>query len=410
MSGRPDQINLLAEEMTRAGRAWQDSGEELERILRGLGLSTGAARSIGRAGRWVADQKRDLERRRDELLKTDQQQVVQAAANAAQLALAQRGKTGNPLEKAWNDYAHHYLPGLWEGSKDLGLSALASNPLSAPVYYAFDADGWAERGPIGQVKGLIDGAQHPVQFAKAVANWEEWKNDPIRAFGHVVPGLVLTIATGGGGIKAVGRIRAKLKTSKPSPDAERGHAAEAKPSTPPEQPKPADKTPPKPASGDVKVGGKPSGDKKVAGGGGTTPSGDVKPRVPEYTAQQLKELSDAAGGLRGVYEQHGPELAGKVIGQETLSLSSGKRLHIMRRVEELGLPQQGAADVAMAAAQRAWGSAGQIRLPDGRIAVVPGHPTVPDTFVVGKDGEITLRRSRRIFEKGSAKARVEFLD
>jgi hypothetical protein len=61
----------------------------------------------------------------------------------------------------------------------------------------------------------------------------------------------------------------------------------------------------------------------------------------------------------------------------------------------LELSKAEAADAAMAAAQRAWGQAGQIKLPSGEIAVVPGHPSVPETFVVGADGKISVRKSKR---------------
>jgi hypothetical protein len=62
-SGNPDQLNLLAGELTRTGRGWEDAGQMLGGILGGLGLSRGPGVTIGRAGSWAVSEKRDLERR-----------------------------------------------------------------------------------------------------------------------------------------------------------------------------------------------------------------------------------------------------------------------------------------------------------------------------------------------------------
>jgi hypothetical protein len=96
-SGSPEQLNLLAGELTRTGRGWEDAGQMLGRILGGLGLSRGPGVTIGRAGSWAVSEKRDLERRRDELLKSDGSDVpvpigvAQASLDAAAMwALAER--------------------------------------------------------------------------------------------------------------------------------------------------------------------------------------------------------------------------------------------------------------------------------------------------------------------------------
>jgi Alpha/beta hydrolase len=95
LSGSPEQLNLVVGELTRAGRGWEDAGKILGGILGGLGLSRGPGVTIGQAGSWAVSEKRDLERRRDELLKTDGIgdffSVVEAPLNAlAMRALAER--------------------------------------------------------------------------------------------------------------------------------------------------------------------------------------------------------------------------------------------------------------------------------------------------------------------------------
>lgn len=186
-SGSPEKLDKLNAELTRASNSWQDAAQALSEILANLGLTTAPARTISRAAQTVSDQKPEVRRSRDELLKTDRQPVVQSA------------KTGNPLRDGWNAYAHHYLPGLGQGVKDMGLSALASNPTTAPFYIAIKPKGWLQRGPVGQIQGLAQGVQHPVAFAKAAVNWEEWKRDPVRAFGEAAPTIVITAITGGTG-------------------------------------------------------------------------------------------------------------------------------------------------------------------------------------------------------------------
>lgn len=184
-SGSPAALDQLSTELTRAANSWQDAAQALSEILANLGLSTVPARTISRAAQSTSDQKPAIRRSREELLKTDQ--VVQPA------------KTGDMLRDGWNAYVHHYLPGLGQGLKDMGLSALAGNPTTAPFYLAIKPKGWLERGPVGQIQGLAQGVQHPIAFAKAAVNWEEWKRDPVRAFGEAAPTIVITAVTGGTG-------------------------------------------------------------------------------------------------------------------------------------------------------------------------------------------------------------------
>ncbi len=53
-------------------------------------------------------------------------------------------------------------------------------------------------------KGLVYGVTHPVEFAKAVTNWEMWLDNPARALGQLVPEVALALATAGAGGAAKG--------------------------------------------------------------------------------------------------------------------------------------------------------------------------------------------------------------
>ncbi|MFC9969999.1 hypothetical protein ACFVH6_03740 [Spirillospora sp. NPDC127200] len=460
-SGSPELLGSLGSELAQAGRSWQEAGHALAQTLTGLGLSAAPGTRVRHAGDWLSAQRQDLERRRAELLKSDQPQPapVPVCTVKAVTPGAPARQEKPSLKGAWKGYLNHYLPGVLNGAKDIGLAGLAANPWTAPVYLAVSPKGWVQRGPIGQLKGLYQGVQDPVAFAKAMVDWEEWTRDPLRALGEAGPGIILTVVTGGtaAGSGAATRLGAgarnlggKVKNIRPTgretpdnglPGAARGvkpDSLETSKPTPPPAPKPPAKPPEQgdimvagpprssapPSPGDRKVAGTP--DKKVAGPGGIiqpSASGDrkvadgvgsftqlPKAKYAHYSADELQALTDAAGGLRGVYERHGADIAGVVIGAEAKEIKSGQRAHIVRRVTELGLPQQEAASAAMYAAQRTWGQAGQIELPNGDIAVVPGHPAVPDTFVVSPDGKMTVRKSHRWYNEDTKKLDIKFLD
>ncbi|WP_067832217.1 hypothetical protein [Actinomadura kijaniata] len=402
-SGSPNLLNTLAAELSQAGAAWQNAGGSLARVLTGLGLDPTPGTRIRQAGQWLSGQRQDLEHRRTELLKEEQ---LHTALATARIALSQHDAP------PWQGYWRSYLPGVWDSLKDIGLAGLAGNPWTAPYYLMIDPDGWRERGPIGQLKGLYEGVQDPVALAKAAIDWEEWKRDPLRAYGRLGPNIVLTVLTGGAGATSrlgtgVRTLSGKTRPEGKPPGTELAKAGKDLPPTPLKTAKP---TPP-PDPGDVRVAGpdKTPPDRKVAGSGG---SAEQQPKVGfgHHSDEQLRKLATASGGLRGVYEQHGAGLLGTVIGAEAKQLTSGRRAHIVERVNGLGLPRREAAEAAMHAAQRAWGQAGQIALPNGDIAVVPGHPTVPDTFVVSGNGTVTMRRSTRWYDEEAKEVRIEFLD
>lgn len=72
-----------------------------------------------------------------------------------------------------------------------------------PTYALVDPDGYVEN-LAGMGKGLVYGVTHPVEFAKAVTNWDMWLDNPARALGQLVPELALALATAGAGGAAKG--------------------------------------------------------------------------------------------------------------------------------------------------------------------------------------------------------------
>lgn len=196
-SGSPQALTALSTELARVAGAWESSARVLSGILGGLALPTTPARTISGAARRVSSQRADVERRRAELLKAEQQ-ITQNALTGIRTFL-NTPKRKPPLQAAWDAQFKHFLPGVGTGVKDLGLMSLAYNPVSAPFYFALNRDGWMNRGPVGQAKTLYQAVQHPGLFLKSIVDWEQWKKDPMRAYGETVPSLIIAAATMGTG-------------------------------------------------------------------------------------------------------------------------------------------------------------------------------------------------------------------
>ena len=83
--------------------------------------------------------------------------------------------------------------GVGESVRDLAEFAWSVSPIRRMV----DPVGYSQT-MTGLVKGLWYGVTHPVEFGKAVIDWDTWKRDPMRALGHLVPDFLGTLFSGGG--------------------------------------------------------------------------------------------------------------------------------------------------------------------------------------------------------------------
>jgi hypothetical protein len=88
-----------------------------------------------------------------------------------------------------------------------------------PTYLATDPKGYLDNLEL-LGKGVLYGVANPQEFGKALLDWDTWKDDPARALGHLVPDLLLALATAGAGSAARG-----ARGAIAAPDA--GKAAEA---------------------------------------------------------------------------------------------------------------------------------------------------------------------------------------
>lgn len=105
------------------------------------------------------------------------------------------------LARAWGGITQFGL-GVWDAT--YGMAEFAWS--MGPTRMMLDPEGWTE-DVVALGQGVWYGVQNPVEFAKAVTNWDMWADNPARALGQLVPDLVLTLATAGGGAVATGARR-----------------------------------------------------------------------------------------------------------------------------------------------------------------------------------------------------------
>ncbi|MCD0452024.1 hypothetical protein LO762_22935 [Actinocorallia sp. API 0066] len=261
-SGDPGLLDRLIAELDAAGPAWDDAGRELAGLLTGLGLDAAPGARVRTAGAWVGAQAGDLRRRRFALIALGD---APAFAAPSPTGGEPDDRAESPTAKAVDLYVRHYLPGLAHGTKELGLLALATNPVTALPYAMLDHREWLARTPVGMLQGLWAGREDPVGFAKAMVNWDLWLTDPVRAFGEAVPGIVLTVATFGTGAPANAATRLGQTATRfartsphhprpPDPQAPDGHGSPA--GLDPQDPRTPD-APDNPKVSDVPMGAAP---------------------------------------------------------------------------------------------------------------------------------------------------------
>ncbi len=261
VGGDPDRLNTLSRELGSAGRSWEDAGATLAALLARLGLDPGSGRGVGQSGEWVTSQVREVNRRRDELLKRQPQPGAPGRPAALGASVADpapgSGLSGDPGSDfgtsddfGTGDFGaptdpDHVIDSIGDkvfAAAEGGADALGLRPLGDAVRFlndnvakpigrpftkgavegtidlgkslwdfsifraATDFEGFAKS--VGGLKdGLEYGVQHPVEFAGAIVDWDTLTTDPIRWFGKLVPDAIITVTTAGGGSAASGATR-----------------------------------------------------------------------------------------------------------------------------------------------------------------------------------------------------------
>ncbi|MQA84487.1 MAG: hypothetical protein GEV03_07655 [Streptosporangiales bacterium] len=104
-----------------------------------------------------------------------------------------RSFVGDNIRAYWEG-TKSFWTGFGEATVELGEFALKVQP----QYAMIDPAGYIEHST-SLASGLIWGAQHPVEFGKAIIDLDTWKTDPARAFGRLGPEALLAAATAGAG-------------------------------------------------------------------------------------------------------------------------------------------------------------------------------------------------------------------
>ncbi len=190
----------LHEHAVAAGRAWQAQVEQYEADARAARTADDPVRALDRLVPPPADDPGADDRGRAETLLADARERVRAAGCAAGRRVAAAWADA-PREPHWWQQAGHVVAeigrGAWEataGMVELAWSLSSTRMLVDPL-------GW-QRDVTDLGDGLVHGVQHPVELGKALVDWDTWAESPGRAVGHLVPDLVLALATAGSGTVA----------------------------------------------------------------------------------------------------------------------------------------------------------------------------------------------------------------
>lgn len=122
---------------------------------------------------------------------------VDATARQATSVLREAAEAA-PDEPSWLSRAAGQVGQFFAGAGEATWDMVEFAWKLTPTYALIDPEGFVENGR-SLAEGLVYAVQNPVEFAKAVLDWETWKENPARALGRLVPDLLLTVATGGAG-------------------------------------------------------------------------------------------------------------------------------------------------------------------------------------------------------------------
>src|SRR5437667_279571 len=103
------------------------------------------------------------------------------AASRGLRAMDSGGWIGEAADGFWSTAAHvvsEVAGGAVEATTGMAEFAFKLTP----AYALINPEGYVENG-VGLIKGLAYGATHPVDFAKAVLDWDTWAKSPGRAIG-----------------------------------------------------------------------------------------------------------------------------------------------------------------------------------------------------------------------------------
>ena len=193
-AARAIELFTEADRQTGTWRAQSQAHETLQQASPGTGPPPDTAPAANDPGE-------DLRREARHLVEQAREEVEEAARRAAS-RLKDAGDAA-PNKPGFFRRAIGALGDFGRGAVEgtVGMATFAFK--LSPTYALIDPDGYVEN-VVGMGKGLAYGVTHPVEFAKAVTNWDMWLDNPARALGQLVPDLALALATAGAGGAAKG--------------------------------------------------------------------------------------------------------------------------------------------------------------------------------------------------------------
>ncbi|WP_216211176.1 putative T7SS-secreted protein [Amycolatopsis aidingensis] len=153
------------------------------------------------------------------ILHRARQQLTEAGDVAAGAIRVQNEQA--PDEPGWLEDVGGFLGevgiGVWEGIKGMGELVVTYSP----TRLLYDSEGWVnDTRTLAQ--GLVAAGQNPIEFGKALIDWDTWSKSPGRAIGHLVPDLAISLATAGAGGVAARAGKGGLKAADEMADPGKG--------------------------------------------------------------------------------------------------------------------------------------------------------------------------------------------
>jgi type VII secretion system ESX-1 substrate len=131
----------------------------------------------------------------------DARERVQHEADIASRQLSDAAEAA-PNKPGWGSRLLHGTGEFFGGVADATWGTGKFLWSVSQVRMVTDPHGWFHDVK-GIREGLLWGVGHPVEFAKAITDWDTWLENPARAAGRLVPDIAIILATGGAG--AAGR-------------------------------------------------------------------------------------------------------------------------------------------------------------------------------------------------------------
>jgi uncharacterized protein YukE len=193
-----------------AGDAFRSAIEELPAKLdRGQQAFARASATLAEHARVLRDAQADAAAalRRDDppAAAAAQERVAVSGRHAARVL--DEARHGAPHEPGLFSKALHAAGSFLAGAGEATWGLLELGWKTSLAYAVVDPKGFLDNAE-GMAKGIGYGVEHPKELGKALIDYDTWSHDPARALGHLVPDVLIAMATAGTGEAGVAGARA----------------------------------------------------------------------------------------------------------------------------------------------------------------------------------------------------------